>query len=76
MRITLSEQPWKGGATPGKLGNGASGPDAGYEFGETEDYLITPEATCSLCEDRNGDGTVDFDDLIELMYQWLDNCPD
>jgi hypothetical protein len=74
MRITLSEKPFKGGATPGVLGNGGSGPIEGYEIGETEDYLITPDLACSLCEDRNGDGKVNFDDLIELMYQWLDHC--
>ena len=74
MRITLSEKPWKGGATPGVLGNGGSGPVEGYEIGETEDYLITPEGACSLCQDRNSDGKIDFDDLIELMYQWMDSC--
>lgn len=74
MRITLSEKPWKGGETPGVLGNGGSGPADGYAIGETEDYLITPEITCSLCQDRNGDGKLNFDDLIELMYEWLDVC--
>jgi hypothetical protein len=74
MRITLSEKPWKGGATPGVLGNGGSGPVEGYEIGETEDYLITPESACSLCQDRNGDSKIDFDDLIELMYLWMDCC--
>jgi hypothetical protein len=75
MRITLSEQPWKGGDSPGKLGNGGSGPAEGYEIGETEDYLIVPEqAGCALCEDLNGDGEIDFDDLIALIYQWLDCC--
>lgn len=74
MRITLSEKPWKGGATPGVTGNGGSGPAEGYEIGETEDYLITPEAVCTLCEDRNKDGQVDFDDLVDLLYQWLDDC--
>ncbi|MEN6335349.1 MAG: LamG domain-containing protein [Phycisphaerales bacterium] len=74
MRITLSEKPWKGGATPGVLGNGGSGPIDGYEAGETEDYLITPEGTCSLCQDRNGDSKVDFNDLVELMQLWMDSC--
>ncbi len=76
MRITLSEKPWKGGATPGVLGNGGSGPAEGYEIGETEDYLITPETACTICEDRNEDGKVNFDDLIELMSQWMDECVD
>jgi hypothetical protein len=74
MRITLSEQPWKGGANPGVLGNGGSGPADGYETGETEDYLIVPEATCALCRDLNNDGKLDFDDLITMLYTWLDNC--
>lgn len=37
MRITLSEQPWQ---PSGAQGDGGSGPAAGYEYGETEDYLI------------------------------------
>jgi hypothetical protein len=39
MRITLSEQPWTNPDTPG---SGGSGPQGGYEFGETEDYYFTP----------------------------------
>ena len=74
MRITLSESPWKGGSAPGAPGNGGSGPPEGYEIGETEDYLILPELACTLCEDFNDDGVIDFDDLIAVMYQWLDNC--
>jgi len=34
MRITLSEQPWTGS------GSGGSGPPGGYQYGETEDYLL------------------------------------
>jgi len=41
VRITLSEQPWQQGA--GIPGWGGSGPAAGYQFGETEDYFVTPE---------------------------------
>jgi len=74
MRITLAEKPWKGGAYPGTLGNGGSGPVEGYEIGETEDYLITPQAVCSLCEDRTGDGKLNFDDLMDLMSAWLESC--
>jgi hypothetical protein len=74
MRITLSEKPWKGGTAPGKLGNGGSGPAEGYEVGETEDYLITPEVTSSVCQDLNHDGKIDFSDLIELINQWYDSC--
>ena len=54
MRITLSEQPWRGGSGCGLLGNGGSGPYAGYEIGETEDYYFSPATTaaagCELCE--------------------------
>lgn len=74
MRITLSEKPWRGGDNPEGLGNGGSGPAEGYDFGETEDYRFVPEQACTLCQDLNGDGVVDVDDLIELMYQWLDCC--
>ncbi len=74
MRITLSEQPWRGGENPGMLGNGGSGPAEGFEIGETEDYKIVPEQACVLCKDYNGDGKLDFDDLIELMYTWMDCC--
>ncbi len=74
MRITLSEQPWKGGENPGVMGNAGSGPADGYAIGETEDYKFVPEPECVLCQDLNGDGKIDFDDLIELMYDWIDNC--
>jgi hypothetical protein len=75
VRITLSERPWRGGNSPGIPGNGGSGPAEGYAIGETEDYRIIPEqADCALCKDLNGDGRIDFDDLIELMYLWLDCC--
>lgn len=74
MRITLSERPWRGGENPEVLGNGGSGPADGFEIGETEDYRFVPETDCVLCEDLNGDGMLDFDDLIELMYTWIDCC--
>ncbi len=38
MRITIAEQPWQ--PTVGGLGFGGSGPQQGYAWGETEDYLI------------------------------------
>ncbi|MCL5105685.1 MAG: GEVED domain-containing protein [Armatimonadetes bacterium] len=41
MRITLSEQRWSPPST--MLGYGGSGPAAGYQFGETEDYYFKPE---------------------------------
>jgi hypothetical protein len=74
MRITLSEQPWKGGENPGVLGNGGSGPSAGYEVGETEDLYFTPDTTSTLCQDFNGDGVVDMDDLTDYVNEWLANC--
>ena len=69
MRITLSEQPWKGGS-----GAGGSGPQEGYNFGETEDYYFVPEMTCSICEDKNGDGVIDMKDLTMYVNEWLTNC--
>jgi hypothetical protein len=79
MRITLSEQPWTGGSNPGELGNGGSGPQAKYEIGETEDYYFAPDITddtdCPLCQDVNGDGVIDIDDLAALVAEWLANCP-
>lgn len=41
MRISVAEQPWS--AIGGPPGYGGSGPLAGYEYGETEDYYFTPE---------------------------------
>ena len=38
MRVTLSEQSWSVGSSA----SGGSGPKDGYEYGETEDYLINP----------------------------------
>jgi hypothetical protein len=79
MRITLSEQPWKGGSDPGEKGNGGSGPQAGYRIGETEDYYVMPEtaeeAGCTLCRDFNGDGVIDVHDLGAFTAEWLANCP-
>ncbi|MGD2094383.1 MAG: GEVED domain-containing protein [Phycisphaerales bacterium] len=74
MRISLSEQPWLGGSAPGSRGNGGSGPQEGYEFGETEDYYFTPDKTCSICEDYNGDGVINHQDLTALTNDWLENC--
>ena len=78
MRITISEQPWKGGSNPGEKGNGGSGPATRYETGETEDYYFipdkTPGADCPLCEDVNGDGVIDMEDLAALTALWLENC--
>jgi hypothetical protein len=78
MRITLSEQPWTGGSNPGSRGNGGSGPQAKYEIGETEDYFFVPDVPgdedCPLCEDENGDGVIDIQDLIVHITLWLSSC--
>jgi hypothetical protein len=74
MRITLSEQPWKGGSNPGQIGNGGSGPQAGYLIGETEDYYFVPKAECDICEDMNGDGVIDINDLTIVVNNWLACC--
>ena len=71
MRITISDQPWKGGT-----GAGGSGPANGYDYGETEDYYFTPNESCSICEDWNGDGSIDEYDLFTYISMWLDSCSD
>jgi len=75
MRITLSEQPWTGGSDPGSRGNGGSGPQDGYEIGETEDYYFMPDTSFSICEDFNGDGVINLEDLAAFTTDWLENCP-
>jgi hypothetical protein len=78
MRITLSEQPWKGGSNPGQVGNGGSGPMTKYVICETEDYFFTPDTTVDvdspLCKDVNEDGVIDINDLVFLLTEWLANC--
>jgi hypothetical protein len=75
MRITVSEQPWINGSAPGQRGNGGSGPEDGYEIGETEDYYFTPDTTGSICEDYNGDGKINLADLAAFTTDWLEYCP-
>jgi propanediol dehydratase small subunit len=75
MRITLSGQPYRGGSNPGAKGNAGSGPVGKYEIGETEDYLFTPDVSIPLCQDYNGDGVTDLNDLGDLVADWLQNCP-
>jgi len=74
MRITLSEQPWKGGSNPGMTGNGGSGPQAGYLIGETEDYYFVPKTDCDMCQDMNSDGVIDINDLTIVVNNWLSTC--
>ena len=76
MRITLSEQPWKGGSHPGEEGNAGSGPQEKYDIGETEDYYFAPEMSLPICEDFNGDGVINTSDLITFTTMWIDNCPE
>jgi GEVED domain len=75
MRITLSGQPWKGGSNPNVRGNGGSGPRTKYQIGETEDYYFTPNTSYTVCEDFNGDGVVNTQDLTDFTAAWLQNCP-
>ncbi|MFC1637071.1 GEVED domain-containing protein, partial [Planctomycetota bacterium] len=76
MRITLSEQAWKGGSNPGEKGNAGSGPQDKYLYGETEDYLFTPDTSITVCEDFNGDGVINTDDLVAFTADWLNDCPE
>ncbi|MHC4160178.1 MAG: GEVED domain-containing protein, partial [Planctomycetota bacterium] len=79
MRITLSEQPWTGGSNHGTKGSGGSGPATGYQIGETEDYYFVPDTSftpCdSMCQDINGDGMTNIDDLTAFVAAWLASCP-
>ena len=74
MRITLSGQPYRGGSNPGAKGNAGSGPQSKYEIGETEDYNFTPDVGLTICEDYNGDGEINMDDLADFVSDWLENC--
>jgi hypothetical protein len=76
MRITLSEQPFKGGSHPGETGNAGSGPLSKYDIGETEDYYFAPDMTAPICQDFNGDGVINTQDLIDLTAAWLSTCPE
>ncbi|NQT03938.1 MAG: hypothetical protein HQ580_18070 [Planctomycetes bacterium] len=75
MRISLSEKPWTGGSDPGARGNGGSGPQDGYDIGETEDYYFIPGKSFLICEDYNGDGVINNEDLSAFTSDWLENCP-
>ncbi|MBC8492892.1 MAG: hypothetical protein H8D43_03825, partial [Chloroflexi bacterium] len=75
MRITLSEKPWTGGSNPGTKGNGGSGPQTGYDVGETEDYYFVPDTGYSECEDFDGNGVINIQDLSAFVADWLESCP-
>ncbi len=70
MRITISEQPWQQA-----WGAGGCGPSSGYAIGETEDYLVLPDTTCTECADLNCDRLVDLSDFAMFASQWLSTCP-
>ncbi|MHC4500565.1 MAG: GEVED domain-containing protein, partial [Planctomycetota bacterium] len=78
MRITLSELPWTDDSDHGAKGSAGSGPEAGYQIGETEDYFFLPDVSAparqSMCQDINGDGEVNIDDCINFVTEWLGNC--
>jgi hypothetical protein len=78
MRITLAEQPWTGGSNPGELGNAGSGPQEMYQIGETEDHKIVPNvpasSDCPMCEDVDGNGVIDMQDLVAHVSKWLATC--
>jgi hypothetical protein len=75
LRLTLAESKWVGSGA-GLIGYGGSGPPAGNQYGETEDYYFTPEIppVCG-CADITGDGFVNLDDLLCLSRKWLQTCP-
>ena len=75
MRITLSKKPWTTGSAPGVRGNAGSGPRDGHELGETEDYYFIPDTSFSICEDYNGDGVINLQDLAAFTNDWLEHCP-
>ena len=65
----------RGAGNRGGRGNAGSGPRAGHEFGETEDYYFFPDSSFSICQDYNGDGIINLQDLAAFTTDWLENCP-
>ncbi|MCK5606102.1 hypothetical protein KAR91_29655 [Candidatus Pacearchaeota archaeon] len=77
MRITLTDIPvqdWSPGA-PNLPGYGGSGPQNGYDIGETEDYYFTPKKTCCANADLNCSGFVDIGDLAIFAGKYLTVVP-
>ncbi|MCF7956337.1 MAG: hypothetical protein K9M75_11080 [Phycisphaerae bacterium] len=75
MRITLSDQKWQPGVNAGMVGEGGSGPQNGYRFGETEDYYFVPKKTSGNGPDLDSSGIVDLGDFVILASQWLQSVP-
>ena len=74
MRITISEDKWRGSSDASGVGPiGGSGTGAGYVLGETEDYYFAPRTPC--CPDYNADGFINLYDLAWFFSFWLQNCP-
>jgi hypothetical protein len=70
VRLTLAEQHWVGS------GSGGSGPAAGNQYGETEDYYFVPVVPPDCdCADLTGDGFVDINDFACFAAKWLQTCP-
>ncbi len=63
VRITISEQPWAG--DPSSAG---SGPEEGYQYGETEDYYLKPQAEPAAAAYDWGDA---LDDAEMARYPTL-----
>lgn len=64
LRISVAEKPWNT-SYPTLTGHGGSGPDEGYEYGETEDYLIYAKEDPNTIEYDWGDSP---DSVISPAY--------
>jgi hypothetical protein len=77
MRITLADKPWSGstgGITSASVaGYGGSGPNTGYQYGETEDYYFRPKYP--LVADLDLNRIVNYYDLAILANEWLNTSP-
>jgi hypothetical protein len=77
VRLTVSDEAFAGGSWRGLSGNGGSGSESGYIFGETEDYLILAEIHPDMSSDLNCDNVVNLLDLARMSEDWLSSgCPD
>jgi hypothetical protein len=60
-------------AGAGAVGYGGSGPNSGYQYGETEDYYFRPRYP--LISDLDLSGVVDYYDVAILANEWLNTSP-